>query len=251
MTALRAILGISLGLAVPAHAEPCRDVVFETARLTICEVLAGDDLRLFLTGPDGAAHGSFQRVNATLQAEGNRLGFAMNAGMFHSDRRPVGLYREAGQDLAPLVSAPGPGNFGMLPNGVFCIRQDGSYAVIETRAFAARGAACRDATQSGPMLVVGGRLHPRFIPDSPSRFVRNGVGVSPDGRRAVFAISQSRVNFHEFARFFRDGLGFRDALYFDGNVSRLHAPGLGRSDFGFPMGPIVGLVVPEGEGRAP
>ena len=94
------------------------------------------------------------------------------------------------------------------------------------------------------MLVIGGELHPRFFADSDSRYIRNGVGVSADGRRAVFAISDSPLNFHEFASFFRDGLEMPDALYFDGNISRLYAPEIGRDDFGFPMGPMVGLSAP-------
>ena len=119
--------------------------------------------------------------------------------------------------------------------------QDGAF-VLESRAYAADENDCTSATQSGPMLVIDGDLHPRFIPDSDSRYIRNGVGTSEDGSRAVFAISRRAVNFYDFARFFRDGLGLPDALYFDGNVSRLHAPALGRSDFGRPMGPIVGLL---------
>jgi uncharacterized protein YigE (DUF2233 family) len=94
------------------------------------------------------------------------------------------------------------------------------------------------------MLVIGGALHPRFLPGSDSRYVRNGVGVSADGARAWFVISDGAVNFHSFARFFRDGLGLSDALYFDGSISRLYAPDLGREDFGFPMGPIVALSAP-------
>ena len=37
-----------------------------------------------------------------------------------------------------------------------------------------------------------------------------------------------------------------ETLYFDGNISRLYAPSLGRHDGGFPMGPMVGTVVPKG-----
>jgi uncharacterized protein YigE (DUF2233 family) len=165
----------------------------------------------------------------------------MNAGMYHQDRSPVGLLVEGGVERAPIVTAAGPGNFGMRPNGVFCVTEAG-FAVVESRAFAADPPACRHASQSGPMLVIDGDLHPRFLPDSDSRFVRNGVGVSADGARAVFAISDAPVTFHEFARLFRDALGLPDALYFDGQISRLFAPGLGRDDWGFAMGPIVGLV---------
>ena len=92
------------------------------------------------------------------------------------------------------------------------------------------------------MLVIDGALHPRFLAGSDSRYIRNGVGTSKDGRRAVFVISRNQVNFHDFASYFRDHLGLNSALYFDGNISRLHAPALGRSDAGLAMGPIVGVV---------
>jgi uncharacterized protein YigE (DUF2233 family) len=94
------------------------------------------------------------------------------------------------------------------------------------------------------MLVIDGALHPRFLPDSTSRYIRNGVGTSDTGDRAVFVISRNPVTFHQFGSFFRDALGLPQALYFDGNISRLHAPALNRSDAGFRMGPIVGLPVP-------
>lgn len=225
----------------PEAGGPCRVVTHAGQDYALCEAEAGQDLRLFLTAPDGRPYGTFQRIDAALEPLGQRLVFAMNAGMYHSDRRPVGLYIEDGAERAPIVTSAGPGNFGMLPNGVFCIGE-GRFAIVESRAFAERRPGCRHASQSGPMLVHRGALHPRFIPRSESRYIRNGVGVSADGRRAYFAISAGRVNFDEFARFFRDGLGVPEALYFDGNISRLHAPGLGRRDGGFPMGPVVGLV---------
>ena len=96
------------------------------------------------------------------------------------------------------------------------------------------------------MLVIDGELHPKLLPESDSTYIRNGVGVSADGTRAVFAISNDPVNFHAFARLFRDELGLPNALYFDGNISRLYAPELQRHDAGFPMGPIVGTVIPQG-----
>lgn len=241
----RLVLLLLAGLAAPqALAATCRDEVFEDTSFTLCEVTAADDLRLFGAGPDGP-YGSFRALDDALAAEGMRLGFAMNAGMFHRDLAPVGLFVAEGQETAPLVTREGPGNFGMLPNGVFCWG-DGSFRLFESRRFADESPVCRFATQSGPMLVIGGELHPRLLPDSDSLYIRNGVGVSPDGTRAVFAISNDEVNFHRFARLFRDHLGLPDALYFDGSVSRLHAPGLGRSDGGRPIGPIVGTVEPAG-----
>lgn len=242
-TRLLAIL-LAVWPAACATAEPaCRDLSFEGTRYSLCEAQAGDDIRIFQTAPDGRPYGSFERINSALDGEGRQLAFAMNAGMYHADRRPVGLLIEEEVERAPLVTSAGPGNFGLLPNGVFCVG-DG-FRVIESRAFAAERPACRHASQSGPMLVIGGELHPRFLVDSDSRYIRNGVGVSADGRRAVFAISNSPVTFHEFGRLFRDELGLPEALYFDGSISRLYDRGARRSDWGTPMGPIVGLVVPK------
>jgi uncharacterized protein YigE (DUF2233 family) len=237
-------LALLLALApLSAAAATCRDTAFDGASYTLCEVIVGEDLRLFHSGPDGA-YGSFAKLNAALGAEGKTLGFAMNAGMYHRDLAPVGLYVEERQEYSSIVTSDGPGNFGLLPNGVFCIGD--SFRLIESRSFKQNRPDCRFATQSGPMLVIKGELHPKLLPGSDSLYVRNGVGVSPDGTRAVFAISNDEVNFHAFARLFRDELGLSDALYFDGNISRLYAPDLGRHDAGFPMGPIVGTVVPKG-----
>lgn len=222
-------------------AAGCRDMAFEGASYTICEVTAADDVRLFHSGPDGAL-GSFATVNQVLEPQGLRLDFAMNAGMYHRDLAPAGLYVEDGVQVTSLVTRAGPGNFGLVPNGVFCVGD--RLRVIETLAFAAEKPACRYATQSGPMLVINGKLHPKFLADSDSLNIRNGVGVTADGSRAVFAISNQVVNFYAFARLFRDGLGLPDALYFDGSISRLYDHDSGRHDAGFPMGPMVGVVVP-------
>lgn len=239
---IRALFLSTFLFAPTISAAQCETVLFDDAEFTACEVeMTEADVRLFLRDETGEVLGTFGRVESLLP-EGARLDVAMNAGMFHEDRSPVGLYVENGEEEMRIITSDGPGNFGLLPNGVLCL-EDGQATVVESRAFAESPQPCRHATQSGPMLVIDGELHPRFLRDSDSYNIRNGVGVSAEGDRMWMVISDQAVNFHHFARFFRDYLETPNALYFDGRVSRLYAPEIGRSDLGFPVGPILGVVV--------
>ncbi len=237
------LAGALLAMAVPAAAEGvCRRMAHDGNGYVVCHVDAAQEprLQLWLTAPDGSPFGNFERIKSALQPQS--LIFAMNAVMYHEDRAPVGLFVSESETAGHLVTAGGGGNFGLLPNGVFCAGGARPFQVIETLAFEKARPDCRLATQSGPMLVIDGDLHPRFLVDSDSRYIRNGVGVSADGQQAWFAMSDRAVTFHEFGRLFRDGLGARNALYFDGSISRLYAPELNRADFGRMMGPVIGLV---------
>jgi uncharacterized protein YigE (DUF2233 family) len=239
---MRAFIAALLLWAGQGVAAECRDITFDGASYIICEVdAATDNLRLFHKDPAGEIIGSLTAIAD--QPDVGSVVFAMNAGMYHPDRAPVGHYVENGVETMRVIPNAGPGNFGLLPNGVLCIT-DTSARVIETLRYLDEAPACRDATQSGPMLVIDGELHPRFLEDGTSRYIRNGVGTSADGTRAVFAISNDPVNFHSFGRLFRDELGLPNALFFDGKVSRLYSRDLGRSDFGFQLGPMVAVVEP-------
>ena len=127
----------------------------------------------------------------------------MNAGMFRKDLSPAGHYVQAGTQYRQRIHKAGPGNFGMLPYGVFCIQ--GSRAeVFETNDCLGQTPICEYAKQSGPMLVIDGALHPRFLENSQSKFIRNGVGSTGQGDQAHFVISDTVVTFYQFARYFKD-----------------------------------------------
>jgi len=227
------------GRPVPA----CQPVTYHEADYTVCKARADADIRLFLRRPNGKPLSSFEAANAKLAREDNaQFVFAMNAGMYREDRAPVGLYVEQGEELAPLSLATGGGNFGLVPNGVFYMAE-GRAGLAETTVFAEMAPMVDYATQSGPMLVIGGELHPAFNPDGPSKKKRNGVGISEDGAFVYFVISDDVVNFHSFASLFRDHLGTPNALFLDGTISRLFDPATERRDPGLPMGPMIGLVV--------
>lgn len=191
--------------------------------------LRHDDLRLFWAQDDQRLYRRFERIDADLQQQGQSLRFAMNAGMYHPNRAPVGLYIESGQTRFPLNLADGVGNFFLKPNGVFGIDRHGQAVITSTEDFARQykntnqNQTLNWATQSGPMLVIKGQLHPAFDRQSVSKTIRNGVG-RVDAQHLVFAISQQPINFYDFAQLFRDQLGCQDALYLDGSISSIYLP---------------------------
>ncbi len=52
----------------------------------------GDLLQLYHRDDTGAPFKRFDRLAAWLQPQGNKLVFAMNAGMYHADFSAVGLF---------------------------------------------------------------------------------------------------------------------------------------------------------------
>lgn len=217
-------------------------VSYANRRYTVCRVdLKKQQLELFWRDAKGKPLKSFAAVEQSLRARKRKLVFAMNAGMFREDFSPVGLYVERGKQLRPLnLASGGKSNFTLKPNGVFALTNSGA-RVLESSRYPTIKSSTLLATQSGPMLVIEGKLHPAFRRASTSRLIRNGVGVV-SAQQVIFAISEDPVNFHEFATFFRDRLGCQNALYLDGNVSSLYAPRLRRHDAWVELGPMVGVT---------
>lgn len=229
----------------PGWPDGCVEQVFEGARAILCTVDPQiHHIRLVYRDRAGKVLGSVAAAMDHLTAgegAGDLLVLAMNAGMYHADMSPVGLYVEDSIEVAPLNRDDGFGNFFLKPNGVFFVLKDGSAGVLETDAYADADLGPAFATQSGPMLLINGAIHPRFLPDGTSKFIRNGVGVRADGK-VVFAMTRDRVSLGSFARLFLDLAGCENALFFDGAVSSL---ALGRDmevDSGESAGPVVVVV---------
>jgi uncharacterized protein YigE (DUF2233 family) len=228
-----------------AGAVECRRVEMAGKHATACHVdVTRERLRLFLNGSDGRPLHTFVALERALAAEKLSLVMAMNAGMFHPSYAPVGLLVLNGKTISPLNRAAGEGNFFLAPNGVFFVTDQGA-GVRETAEFAQSPAPSKGrllwATQSGPLLVRAGVIHPQLSPRSSSRLIRNGVGVDAGGA-VELVISDEPMSFYEFALLLRDRLHCPDALYLDGTISSLHAPSLGVSLQRAPLGPIVGVV---------
>lgn len=228
---LQLLIAVALWAAPPAAATHAAEQRFWTF---VVDPVA-TPIVLLHERPDGGRFGSLGAVADDAAKRGERLVFATNGGMYRPDRTPVGLYVERGRERSRLVGRASSGNFGWKPNGVFVVRDDGRAAVVTTERYTSSGVAF--ATQSGPMLLSAGVMHRGFAPDSRHVAVRSGVGVLPDGRVA-FVMSKGAVTFHAFASYFAL-LGCRDALYLDGNVSRLYWPEGGVEDRGGDFGVII------------
>ena len=231
-------------LAVPTLAQTvatgCGPLTRGGAAFVVCAFdPAKTDIRFFWRDENGDSYGGFDRLADAVAAQGGRLVFAMNGGMFQPDLSPVGLYVEKGRLIRPVNRRGGQGNFNLRPNGVFWAR-DGRAGVTETQKFVAADLRPDYATQSGPMLAIAGKLHPKIRPDGTSEKIRNGVGVCEDGL-VRFAISDDPVTFYAFATLFLE-MKCPDALYLDGSVSALYAPALKRDDGWKSIGPIIGVV---------
>ena len=221
-----------------AASPPCQSLTADGSAYTVCEVdLRYQAVRLFWRKPDGEPYGHLSALPSTQRA--GRLLFATNAGMYDPAYRPVGLYVENGRELVRISTKPGPGNFGMRPNGIFYVAGE-TAGVLDTVSFLRERRTVDFATQSGPMLVIDGRLHPLFD-RSHSRKFRSGVGLR-DEHTLAFVVSDSEVTFSEFARLFRDRLKCDNALFLDGgSVPSLYAPELRRNGNLVPLGPMIAV----------
>ncbi|NID04007.1 hypothetical protein HBF26_03870 [Luteibacter jiangsuensis] len=235
------------GCASPADAVEGRDLTFDSQSYFAVTVdTRKDDIELYWRNPDnGQPFGGLEALKTWTAGKGRTLAFAANAGIYDREFKPLGLYVENGKTVVPLNLAhgnPRSGNFSLLPNGVFAVYDDGSAEVRTSDAFRAAGRKPRWATQSGPMLVIDGEINPQFENGSDSMKWRSGV-CAKTPREVVFVVSRAPVNFHSFARLFRDAIGCRDALFLDGTISQFYTPEAGYTGApAFMTKPYAGMI---------
>ena len=197
------------------------------------------EIRMFWNDDTGKPLSSLQNLKMHTQKHRQQLLFAMNGGMYQEDQSPLGLYIENGQQLHKINMRNGYGNFYLEPNGIFYTTKDNRAVVCKRSAFKASNNVFF-ATQSGPMLVVDGKINSQFTKGSANLNVRNGVGVLPDGK-VVLAMSKGMVNLYDFAEYFQN-LGCRNALFLDGFVCRTYYPAKQWTQLDGQFGVMIGIV---------
>lgn len=198
---------------------------FHQNRYAVCMVNA-DNFQLRIHANTTGQVQPLSSIWTGLVRRGARPYMVMNGGMYEQDGSPVGLLvtDKVMRKRLDRTAARIPDNFHLYPNGVFWADAHGKLHVMTSAAFTRKGKGqLLFATQSGPMLLWDGNIHPSFIFGSANLNIRNGVGVVGGKRNyAAFLISETKVNFFEMALVFKYILNCPDALYLDGSISRMY-----------------------------
>jgi len=179
-------------------------------------------LKFYHKNEEGSNFGNYKALKNNLVDQDEELVFAMNGGMYLKDGSPQGLYIENGITKKQIdTTKEAYGNFYLQPNGIFYLTKDNKGVITKSVDFKSNPNV-KYATQSGPMLVIEGAIHPVFVKGSKNLHIRNGVGVLPNGT-LLFAMSKNLISLYDFAQFFKS-YGCKNALYLDGFVSRTYLP---------------------------
>jgi uncharacterized protein YigE (DUF2233 family) len=230
-----------LNLAAAAGAADLHQYQYHQTFINVCRADPRTDaIRTYWKDGSGQPLATFVRLDAMLRRQNEEMLCATNAGIYDKQLQPLGLYIEDGKQLRRLNTRQNAyGNFYLQPNGVFVLTGDQAF-IVETGAYAAQAerwnATARYATQSGPLMLVQGKINTLFDPESPNTVVRNAVCIDRSGMMAL-AIARNPISFYDFAVFLRDELKCHDALYLDGSISRMY-PTLEAN-----MGPAFGAMI--------
>jgi uncharacterized protein YigE (DUF2233 family) len=230
--------------AFRADAAELRQHHYQQVSINTCTIdLQQDTLRMYWKDPEGKLFGTFSALRNWLRPQGKDVICATNAGIYDKEHRPLGLYIEGGVTLRKLnTRRDAYGNFYLQPNGVFIV-EEGRARIVDTVTIAADRERWLSqavyATQSGPLMLRNGEINAAFDPGSINLFVRNAVCID-QAQKVILAMARNPISFHDFALFLRDRLHCVDALYLDGNISRMY-PSL-EADIGPAFGAIIAVV---------
>lgn len=182
-----------------------------------------NNIDIFCQDVNDRPYRSIESLLRDLGDDKERIVFATNGGMYSPNYVPKGLFIEKGIQKVPIdISKGDPNtflNFYMMPNGVFYVSNKGIANVCTTDEYLERNPKPYLATQSGPMLLINGKINSYFSENSKHKRVRNGVGIKDDGT-VVFILS-NEITFYDFANLFLMN-GCKNALYLDGVISSMY-----------------------------
>jgi len=205
-------------------------------------------LTLHWKNAKGTPYAGLATLRRSLEAEGKRVIFLTNAGIYSANDTPAGLWVENGQTLIPLNTRNGKGNFHVQPNGVFYI-ENGRAHIKTTATYQLAPHHSQWAFQSGPILILDGQINRRFNQTHSSPHKRNAVCTTADNRLYFiltedYDLGSEWPSFHRFAEALQH-LGCHDALYLDGTLSDWYLPGISGTFHWTHYVGIIAVTTPE------
>ncbi len=204
-----------------------------------------DQIKLHLLRPKYKS--SLGDVKSYLESQNFKPLMITNAGMFTATYEPEGLYIEENPlkkyslDVGDQKSSF---NFYLYPNGVFYMDAKNTPHIDTTKEFARlqrlKKIKVKVATQSGPMLVINGRIHQAFVKGSTNYKIRGGVGII-SSKKVVFACTVGGSNFYDFGLFMRDVFNCKNALFLDGAISKMYLHDIYPEETGGQFGPVISV----------
>lgn len=189
-------------------------------------VAPAEHVRLMWQNSEGENYRTMRAAGKALEAQGKTVALMMNAGIFSKNGTPAGLWIEHGTVLHKLNTAKGKGNFHIEPNGVFYLRGKEA-GIVTTSHWQQKPVHVDYALQSGPMLLIDGKINPRFLKNLSSSYKRNAVCITRGNALYFIITTQYRKewpNFYHLAQTLQ-AFGCYQALYLDGALSDYYLPG--------------------------
>jgi len=226
------------------------------ARLNICDVIYNifivnpkkDNINIHLFNRNNENYFTLDAVKSYLLSQKQEPLMITNAGMYTPKFEPEGLYIEdGGQNYFALDTLKNisNANFYLYPNGVFYLDSNNTPNILTTDNFRKANFGKRSelklATQSGPMLVVDGELHPKFTKGSVNKKIRSGVGILGQ-YYVIFAVTINESNFYDFGIFFKDMARCKNALFLDGAISDMYIQNIDTLVSSIKYGPIISVT---------
>lgn len=233
-----------------ASIKHSRTIMFKNVRYNLFVAdLDSDIIQLHLLNPKSGMHlSSLGAVKNLLETQSMLPLMITNAGMYTADENPEGLFvSENNKSFFELDTggARTNANFYLKPNGVFYLDKLNTPHIDTTESVQRLSPAAikqwKAATQSGPMLVINGKIHRAFIQGSKNLKIRSGVGVMPSKSKVVFAITINESNFYDFATFFKDVFQCPNALFLDGAISKMYLSDLHPKELEGNFGPMISV----------
>lgn len=180
-----------------------------------------EEVRLHWRDSEGKDYASLTNLKRALE-KNYQVKMLMNAGIYSKNNVPAGLWIENGRELNPLNTKRGTGNFHVQPNGVFALVGNQPY-IFTTKAYQQKKLTPTFAMQSGPMLLIDGKINHQFKPTLESYHKRNAVCLSKQNQLFFILTTEGKPNLYTFSQGLQK-IGCYNALYLDGTISNWYIP---------------------------